>query len=218
MYDQRPFSPYFKIIDRTQTGVGLDNMVISYCEDCACAAVEQIFAQPFVQGREVVKISCRTVPELRFEPLVEGEYWAVFNPTGETGVVVLNQNAVELLTRFNEAKSLAEIRQSYAGFNNEVKEATSRLLALGLILPVGETQSPALVKSHLLTIWLHLTNQCNLDCSYCYLEKTNEHMSETVGEAGIDAAIRFEFTLQNQARPATIETEAIDLRPSRRTP
>ncbi len=41
-----------------------------------------------------------------------------------------------------------------------------------------------------LTAWLHITGACNLRCLHCYLDKTNEVMSETVGRAAVEAVFR----------------------------
>lgn len=41
-----------------------------------------------------------------------------------------------------------------------------------------------------LTSWLHLTDRCNLRCSYCYLPHVREDMSVDTGRAAIDATFR----------------------------
>ncbi|HLF27939.1 MAG TPA: radical SAM protein [Anaerolineae bacterium] len=41
-----------------------------------------------------------------------------------------------------------------------------------------------------LTAWLHVTNACNLRCTYCYLNKTNSAIDEAVGRAAVDAIVR----------------------------
>lgn len=42
----------------------------------------------------------------------------------------------------------------------------------------------------LLTSWLHLTDRCNLRCTYCYLPHVREDMSLETGRAAIDAIFR----------------------------
>jgi uncharacterized protein len=42
----------------------------------------------------------------------------------------------------------------------------------------------------MLTAWLHVTNDCNLDCSYCYLCTSSERMDEAVGRAAVEAVVR----------------------------
>ncbi len=41
-----------------------------------------------------------------------------------------------------------------------------------------------------LLAWLHLTDRCNLRCSYCYLPHIREDMSSETGHASIDATFR----------------------------
>ncbi|GHO92586.1 hypothetical protein KSF_026340 [Reticulibacter mediterranei] len=41
-----------------------------------------------------------------------------------------------------------------------------------------------------LTAWIHITNDCNLRCDYCYLDKTREDLPEDVGRRAIDAVFR----------------------------
>ncbi len=41
-----------------------------------------------------------------------------------------------------------------------------------------------------LVAWLHVINECNLRCSYCYLNKTGEVMSPEIGRTAIDAVCR----------------------------
>jgi uncharacterized protein len=39
-----------------------------------------------------------------------------------------------------------------------------------------------------LTVWLHVTNACNLACPYCYVRKSSHTLSAAAGEAAIQAA------------------------------
>ncbi|MCB9112162.1 MAG: radical SAM protein [Anaerolineales bacterium] len=42
----------------------------------------------------------------------------------------------------------------------------------------------------ILTAWLHLTDRCNLRCSYCYLPHVREDMSSEIGHTAVDAIFR----------------------------
>ncbi|MGQ9926327.1 MAG: radical SAM protein [Chloroflexaceae bacterium] len=60
---------------------------------------------------------------------------------------------------------------------------------LGLVIANGETPAtPA--QAETLLVWLHITNACNLRCTYCYLHKSSVSMSSEVGRAAIDASFR----------------------------
>jgi uncharacterized protein len=41
----------------------------------------------------------------------------------------------------------------------------------------------------MLTAWLHVSNACNLACSYCYVRKSAEGMDERTGLAAVDAVL-----------------------------
>lgn len=44
--------------------------------------------------------------------------------------------------------------------------------------------------SQVLSVWMHVTDACNLDCSYCYLPHEVKHMSVATGQAIIDSSVR----------------------------
>lgn len=46
------------------------------------------------------------------------------------------------------------------------------------------------VSSDTLQVWLQITNACNLRCNYCYVKKTNDHMSYETGSRAIEAVFR----------------------------
>ncbi len=51
--------------------------------------------------------------------------------------------------------------------------------------------SPALaIQQPTLTSWLHITDHCNLRCSYCYLPHRKQDMSDKTGKTGIAATFR----------------------------
>ncbi len=183
-------APPFEIIDRTQIDNYQSDLQITDCQDCACAV--SIPSTTSTQDNRSLNFheTLHTVPELRIEPIDNGAYAAIFNPTGESGIVVLNKASFDLLTQFNQPTKLDTVTPEYQLFSQETEHAVHRLIALGLIKTVNEQQHPNDEKNDLLTSWLHITNQCNLGCIYCYLPKTNEHMSEATGEATVDAIVR----------------------------
>lgn len=61
--------------------------------------------------------------------------------------------------------------------------------ALGL-LTTADAQPGAPPPSEALVAWLHVTNACNLRCSYCYIVKNGETMSLEVGQQAIEASFR----------------------------
>jgi len=97
-------------------------------------------------------------------------------------VAVLDSAALALLERLRRPRLLAELVPGEAA-------AASHMAALGLLRAVGapDTRPPP---PDQLVVWLHVTNACNLRCTYCYIDKTDEAMSETTAFAAVDAALR----------------------------
>jgi len=111
------------------------------------------------------------------------DYQVLFNPTMGRDVVVVNDIAYDIWNSFQKPMVL-ELLPS-PDYEIAVKMIQTGLLesekdALTACNPVRET----------LSVWLHITNNCNLRCTYCYVNKTNDHMSLETGMAAIDAAFR----------------------------
>jgi uncharacterized protein len=68
------------------------------------------------------------------------------------------------------------------------RDLVERLAALGVL--VGERPDEAPLAGETLVAWLHVTNACNLRCTYCYLDKTDEAMTAETGRAAVDAIVR----------------------------
>ncbi len=143
--------------------------------DCACPGAG---APPEPELPEPSSGLWERVPDLFWAPLPDG-HRAVFNPWGRAGVVVLNRPAVALLDGFRRPRRLDG-------------GPAHQMAALELLRPAGRgdvVPRPA-ASSPALTAWLHVTNACNLRCTYCYVAKTHESMDETTGLAAVEAIFR----------------------------
>jgi len=102
-------------------------------------------------------------------------YGYAFVPGGKSGVVILDLKSKKLLEDFSEFE---------AGIN---KARVELLRKNGLLIdkytgpdfgrPLGESRARSL------GTWLHVTNNCNLSCSYCYICKDSGQMSDVVANA-----------------------------------
>jgi len=63
------------------------------------------------------------------------------------------------------------------------------MYALGLLIEPGCALPPPAPADQLIA-WLHVTNACNLRCTYCYLNKDNDAMSAATAFAAVDAVLR----------------------------
>lgn len=113
------------------------------------------------------------------------EMFLVFNPLAATGPAVMNWAAWEFLDSFAEPRPPAELLRSA-----EEHAAFRRLVHLGLLEAAGGVRPLQRATPKTLTAWLHTTNVCNLHCTYCYIDKTDEAMDEATGRAAVDAVFR----------------------------
>lgn len=112
-----------------------------------------------------------------------GEFEVVVHPLGVSNVVVLDRAAAGLLDRFAAPRPF-----DHAGPGDAA--ALAHLAELGLLHPAGRPLRLAPARSHTLSAWLHITNDCNLRCTYCYVPKTAEAMDEATGIAAVEAVFR----------------------------
>jgi uncharacterized protein len=167
--------------------------MLNGCEDCACpVASDQIMegwvppgtsdlladTSRWVCGREVAEI-----------PL-DSEHQVLFNPFAQGGVVVVNQAARRIFHGFRRPTTLGAARAAWPGRGEEFDAVLGRLVSLQIVHPLERSPAPEFQGSTVLTAWLHVTNACNLRCPYCYVNKSNEGMDESVGRAAVEAVFR----------------------------
>lgn len=57
-----------------------------------------------------------------------------------------------------------------------------------MLVPAGEQLPPPVATSHTLTVWLHLTERCNLRCLYCYLPEGGRALPLETGRLALERA------------------------------
>ncbi|MCJ7740641.1 radical SAM protein [Candidatus Microgenomates bacterium] len=127
---------------------------------------------------------------------VEG-FLLVYAPLSEKGLVVLNKDAAFLYSLIDGKRMLKDIWQSAQkevpkiGFS--VIKQTFQDFYASEIIHFGKPKTTlelSAKKIKTISVWLHITNQCNLRCTYCYVRKTVEKMSPAVGKKAIDKVYR----------------------------
>jgi uncharacterized protein len=147
--------------------------------DCACpdGGLSPIRDSP-TSDSNIVQIT----PNL-YRDSISDHHELVFDPYGFSNIVVLNAAARVLLDFFVQPRDTND-----AGEAN--REAIQQFIALGLLTIPSETRKPLRSKPRTLTAWLHVTNQCNLRCPYCYIHKTNQAMCDDIGRSAVEAVFR----------------------------
>lgn len=156
--------------------------------DCACAAPHS--PAPAAVPLTTEGLLWRRAPGLHLMPLPAAQTLA-FNPLRPHIVAVLNQPARQILESFALPAALSQAATGWPdGAPDEALQAGYRLAALGMIEPINAPVPGVGGEGSVLTAWLHVTNACNLRCTYCYVAKTAEAMDEATGLTAVDAIIR----------------------------
>ncbi|MBI1296778.1 SPASM domain-containing protein [bacterium] len=157
--------------------------------NCACADagahLESEYAETQVESHTVSEL---VTPALYIQPL-DATHYVVFNPLGEAGPVVLNQHALGLLEAFATTRTPEQVAQIYIDAA-DCLAAVELLHALHLLQAPGTHRRYRSSDPETLVVWLHTTNACNLRCTYCYIDKTDEAMDEATGYASVDAVFK----------------------------
>lgn len=149
--------------------------------DCACAG--DGFAADYAPA--VSEGLWQVAPDL-YRAALPDAYELVSPIAGPSSVVVLNEPARRLLDRFAVPCSLADAMDPQGA----PAQAIRSLAALNLLRPLDQPLPAIGAQAHTLTAWLHLTNACNIDCTYCYLAKNHESMDEATGRSALETIFR----------------------------
>jgi uncharacterized protein len=161
------------------------------CSDCDCACAEAIFPVSNVEpvlGLKDSTVLCRAQNSASL-PLGSDHtlYYGPFHyPT------VLNHSAQQLLSRCETESSMFGFRSRNrkATMSPAETEAIDRLRRARLLMPVDQPTPILTPESTKLVAWVHITDECNLHCDYCYLLHRRQAMSRETGYAVVDATLR----------------------------
>jgi len=101
-------------------------------------------------------------------------------------VLVLHPEASALLRQFEDSALVLDAQH----WPPEQQTLLRWFEQYGLIVPANHSPVPPQSESSVLTAWLHVTNECNLRCDYCYLDKTAEAMTAATGRAAVESIFR----------------------------
>ena len=153
--------------------------------NCACPTDGFILSPP----EEAVKETDYYQASLLHTDAVGNGFHLAFNPQGDTGVVVLNEAALNLTQPFRQPCTLVAGLQAVGNPPGGL-ETVQQLVRLNLLQPPGSFKKPKQPAPETLTAWLHVTNECNLRCPYCFVHKTPDDMELERGRQAVAAVFR----------------------------
>jgi uncharacterized protein len=169
-----------------------EDLLVHSCEDCACpvsddlASRHQVVPPALAVTADTRWVCASEVVEFPLDP----GHRLLFNPLGSGGIVVVNDPAYAIFRDFARPMTSGDVARSRPGDGEEVDRIFRRLSQLQVIHPVGQPPRPKFRDGRVLTAWLHVTNNCNLRCPYCYVRKSAEGMDEPVGRASVEAVMK----------------------------
>lgn len=122
-----------------------------------------------------------------------GEYSWYYNPLGFGGVTVLDQQSQLLLSLCDGQHTVQQIIQTDRRSDDEVAQDI-QILGQREVVSISDNFTKQLrgsiKRDNSFACWMHLTNSCNLACSYCYIHKSPGDMKLSTGKLVIDKMIQ----------------------------
>jgi uncharacterized protein len=110
------------------------------------------------------------------------DYRVLYNPLGHGEIVVTDSNTLSKLAILDGKTELSKV------VSEELTLTTLETFLQKDFLRIGnEVHKPRRAKT--LACWLHVTNDCNLACPYCYICKSKEIMSLATAQSVIDSMV-----------------------------
>ncbi len=155
---------------------------------CDCACADQAFA--FTTPTPDLSAPLRH-PFLHTQALPNG-HTLMFNPHRDNGVAVVNAPAKAIWQTFATGPDPVRPMQNVVdkAQPDHYASTITKLVEAGLLEPANTQVQVRQFAAQTLSAWVHVTNECNLRCDYCYIRKTEDDMSEDIGRAAVDAIFR----------------------------
>lgn len=117
--------------------------------------------------------------------------YAITSPTFHN-LTMLNLPAASVLHHFRQPHLLHDTPVAWnEAWGKEVVQFTlQQMVTLGLLVPEGYVAPAFTENPTTLAAWLHITEECNLACAYCYLPLRYAEMSPQIGRAAVEAIFR----------------------------
>ena len=120
--------------------------------------------------------------------IVRGRRYA-HNPHGHSALAILSQAAAALLDAA-DGRTVSDIVSELAPQPGPYRDALIASLPVlidnGLVTGPDVSQRKPAPAERTFNLWVHVTNQCNLRCPYCYVHKSEDHLAEPAAQRILD--------------------------------
>ncbi len=116
------------------------------------------------------------------------DFTLMCTPLAMNGIHLLTQKSLKVLNECNGANSIGEIINKI-GFEKDYVLGVINTLWQNKLIKIDDNFTEKTEKKNLsnqIDVWFHITNSCNFNCPYCYINKTDESMNKKTGYQAID--------------------------------
>ena len=168
-------------------------------EDCACIpAYNLAFPADNTNYLQIQQSLILSQSPHTYLQQITPSYSLALNLVGGNQIAVLNAGGRALLNHFINPHPVASTERLLPRIHpQDIHRHLARLSSLSLLEATNSIQKRnALLTEQTasttdtLVAWMHVTNQCNLRCPYCYIHKTSDEMTLETGKQSVDAVIR----------------------------
>lgn len=168
-----------------------DDKVRSFAADCDCDCWSPTAWSPSLQPVQLTpKTTYSLVNSFWTIPLNTNYFATLVEKT--TTPVVFNEPALSMANHFRQPSSIDDTpsvwKESWG--STQIKSILEQMVMLGLLVSDNHITPEPTENPEVLSAWLHVTDRCNLRCSYCYLPHDRVDMSLETGRAAIEAIFR----------------------------
>lgn len=157
--------------------------------DCDCACDSSIGTTAFLsyKSRSTKDPVLCSLPGIHHIKLDE-DHTVCFGATQPP--VVVNRSALEVLNYFAGGATFEGLCSSWGETPDDpfLNKVFNSFLDLGYLSSASGIPAKLSGYPHTMSVWLHVTDRCNLRCAYCYLPHRREDMSLETGRRVINLA------------------------------
>ena len=166
------------------TSKGHSDASTSLDSDCACADI----VETKIEAESPTVVRPRLMRSGLHAQSLGRDHFLVCNTLSGNGPAVLNQPSFTLLNWLTAERT--QVGDFHEARTTDGEFVVERFQTLGLLDAAGTEYHLYQGDAQTLVAWLHVTNACNLTCTYCYVDKSDEPMDEATGYAAVDAIFR----------------------------
>lgn len=118
---------------------------------------------------------------------INKEYAIIYNNSIDKGLVLVNSKVNNILKDFTNWNTVKRVADYNHISEEELMDVVEKMIEKRILIDSSEKvrkENPKRMNKW--SFWMHITNDCNLRCPYCYVEKNRETMNFNTMKEAID--------------------------------